>query len=149
MSLGENIRKRRLELKLSQQELADALGYKTRSSIAKLEKNESRLSHEKVVTLARTLKTTVNYLIDGTSDENGKQHGTLVALDDLQHTDGLENRKQKNIAVILAGGKKRINKSNIPYQFVTVKDKPVVLYTMETMQHHPQIDEIHVVCLKG
>ncbi len=49
----------------------------------------------------------------------------------------------------MAGGKKRVNKSNIPFQFVTVKDKPVVLYTMETMQHHPQINEIHVVCLKG
>ena len=30
MSLGENIRRRRIQLHLSQQELADALGYKTR-----------------------------------------------------------------------------------------------------------------------
>ncbi len=149
MPLGENIRKRRLELKLSQQELADALGYKTRSSIAKLEKNESSLPHEKIVILARTLKTTVNRLIDSTSEDISEYHGTLVSLDDLPPSNGLKNDKQKNIAVILAGGKRRINRSNIPYQFVTVKDKPVALYTMETMQHHPQIDEIHVVCLKG
>ena len=34
MSVGANIRKRRFELKMSQQELADAMGYKTRSTIA-------------------------------------------------------------------------------------------------------------------
>ncbi len=149
MSLGENIRKRRIELKLSQQDLADALGYKTRSSIAKLEKNESRLSHEKIVLLARTLQTSVSYLITDADDENGEQHGALVSFDELQSTDSQPKNMQKHIAVILAGGKNRVNKSNIPYQFVSVKDKPVVLYTMETMQHHPQIDEIHVVCLKG
>ena len=38
MPLGDNIRKRRVALNLSQQEVADAMGYKTRSSIAKLEK---------------------------------------------------------------------------------------------------------------
>lgn len=149
MSLGENIRKRRIALKLSQQELADALGYKTRSSIAKLEKNKSKLTNEKIVTLARILQTTASYLISDINIENNDYHGSLISLNDLQNTDSQQRNNQKNIAVILAGGKKRINKSNIPFQFVTVKDKPIVLYTIETMQHHPQIDEIHVVCLKG
>jgi 2-C-methyl-D-erythritol 4-phosphate cytidylyltransferase len=149
MSLGEKIRKRRLELKLSQQDLADALGYKTRSSIAKLEKNKSRLTHEKIVMLARTLQTTVNYLVTSANEEESGRHGTLITSDDLQNEDSRQKDKQKHIAVILAGGKKRINKYNIPYQFVSVKGKPVVLYTIETMQHHPQIDEIHVVCLEG
>lgn len=149
MSLGENIRKRRIELRLSQQELADALGYKTRSSIAKLEKNKSKISNEKIVTLARTLQTTVNSLISDANIENHEYHGSLISLNELQNTDSQQKNKQKHIAVILAGGKRRINKSNIPFQFVTVKDKPVILYTMETMQHHPQIDEIHIVCLKG
>ena len=150
MSLGEKIRKRRTELKLSQQELADALGYKTRSSIAKLEKNKSKLTNEKLVTLSRVLQTTVNYLTSDFNFENNEYHGTLVSLNNLKDTDSQQKKdNRKNIAVILAGGEKRINKSNIPFQFVTVKDKPVVLYTMETMQHHPQIDEIHIVCLKG
>jgi len=149
MSLGENIRRRRLELKLSQQDLADALGYKTRSSIAKLEKNESKLTHEKIVMLARTLQTTVNYLVGDADSAPEELHGTLVSFDDLQNTDSSPVSRQKHIAVILAGGKNRVNESNIPYQFVTVKDKPIVVYTLEAMQHHPQIDEIHVVCLKG
>lgn len=149
MSLSEKIRQRRIKLKLSQQDLADALGYKSRSSITKIEKNKNMLSHEKINMLARILQTTVSYLIDDTSEENCEQHGTLVSFDDLRDTDVMQKSKQKKIAVILAGGKNRVNKNNIPYQFVSVKDKPIVMYTMETMQYHPQIDEIHVVCLKG
>ena len=41
MSIGANIKKRRYELRMSQQELADAMGYKTRSTIAKIESEEN------------------------------------------------------------------------------------------------------------
>ena len=37
MSVGANIKKRRFELRMTQQELAEAMGYKTRSTIAKIE----------------------------------------------------------------------------------------------------------------
>ena len=48
MSLGNNIRRRRSALNLSQQDIADALGYKTRSSIAKLEKSDGPKKAEKI-----------------------------------------------------------------------------------------------------
>ena len=147
MSLGENIRRRRMELHLSQQEIADALGYKTRSSIAKLEKDAASLSHEKLTTLANTLKTSVNYLITG--DYSGEEitRGTVVSPEQIDESGKTDNRRC--IAVILAGGSNRVNKYSIPYQFITVKNKPVIIYTMETLQRHPQVDEIHVVCLEG
>ena len=44
MSIGANIKKRRYELRMSQQELADAMGYKTRSTIAKIESGENDIS---------------------------------------------------------------------------------------------------------
>ena len=44
MSGGDNIKKRRYELKMSQQELAEAMGYKTRSTIAKIESGEAAMS---------------------------------------------------------------------------------------------------------
>ena len=149
MSIGENIRKRRLALHLSQQELADALGYKTRSSIAKIEKNSSALTPEKLLTLAHVLHTSVSFLVNGENDNDEKLRGTVIS--SLQFEDNRKkiNNKQKCVAVILAGGKNRVNKYNIPYQFVTVKDKPILFYTIEAFQHHPQVDEIHVVCLEG
>ena len=38
---------------------------------------------------------------------------------------------------------------DIPKQFINVHDKPVIVYTMEAFQKHPEIDAIEVVCLDG
>lgn len=38
---------------------------------------------------------------------------------------------------------------NIPKQFINVKDKPVIVYTIDKFQKHPQIDKVLVVCLEG
>lgn len=54
-----------------------------------------------------------------------------------------------NIAVILAGGSGQRMKMEIPKQFVFVKGKPVIIYTMEAFQFHPNIDAIWVVCIQG
>ena len=150
MSLGENIRRRRLELGLSQQQLADALGYKTRSSIAKIEKNGSSISEDKLATMANALKTSVSYLVTGQAPkEMGKSGGSVISGPDMEDQRSKDNKGRKCAAVILAGGTNHLNKYNIPYQFVTVKEKPVIIYTMEVMQRHPQVESIHVVCLSG
>lgn len=54
-----------------------------------------------------------------------------------------------NVALIIAGGSGRRMKQEIPKQFLHVNDKPVIVYTMEAFQKHPDIDEIGVVCIDG
>ncbi len=54
-----------------------------------------------------------------------------------------------NIAIIIAGGSGHRMGLDIPKQFVNVYDKPVLLYTLEGFERHPQIDEIEVVCIDG
>lgn len=54
-----------------------------------------------------------------------------------------------NVAVIIAGGSGRRMGLEIPKQFVNIYDKPVLIYTLEGFQRHPQIDAIEVVCLDG
>ncbi len=54
-----------------------------------------------------------------------------------------------NIAVIIAGGAGRRMGHDIPKQFINVYDKPVLIYTLEAFQRHPQIDAILVVCIDG
>ena len=44
MTLGDRIRLRREELRMSQEELATRLGYKSRSTIAKIESGENDLT---------------------------------------------------------------------------------------------------------
>lgn len=54
-----------------------------------------------------------------------------------------------NVAVIIAGGSGQRMGQDIPKQFVNVYDKPVIIYTLEEFQRHPQIDAIEVVCIDG
>ena len=54
-----------------------------------------------------------------------------------------------NIAVIIAGGSGQRMGQDIPKQFINVYDKPVIIYTLEGFQRHPQIDAIEVVCIDG
>lgn len=54
-----------------------------------------------------------------------------------------------NVAVIIAGGSGLRMNQDIPKQFLNVYDKPVIIYTLEGFQRHPEIDEIGVVCLDG
>lgn len=52
-------------------------------------------------------------------------------------------------AVIIAAGSGSRMGQDIPKQFLNVNDKPVLLYTLEGFQNHPDIDEITLVCLDG
>lgn len=63
MTIGERIKKRREELKLSQEELATKLGYKSRSTINKIEAGINDITQSKVVEFANALETTVSYLM--------------------------------------------------------------------------------------
>ena len=54
-----------------------------------------------------------------------------------------------NYAVVIAGGSGHRMGQDIPKQFINVYDKPVLIYTLEGFQRHPQIDAIVVVCING
>lgn len=55
----------------------------------------------------------------------------------------------RNIAVIFAGGTgRRMRTVSKPKQFLELNGKPVIIYTLELFDDHPEIDGIIVVCLK-
>lgn len=54
-----------------------------------------------------------------------------------------------NVAIIIAGGSGQRMGQDIPKQFINVYDKPILIYTLESFQKHPQIDAIEVVCIDG
>ena len=53
------------------------------------------------------------------------------------------------VAIVIAGGSGSRMGQDIPKQFINVYDKPVIIYTLESFQRHPQIDAIEVVCING
>jgi transcriptional regulator with XRE-family HTH domain len=69
MTIGERIKQRRLELGYSQDELAKKVGYKSRSSINKLELSRE-LPARKISLMARALETTEGYLMGWTEDRD-------------------------------------------------------------------------------
>ena len=122
MSAGENIRKRRLELRMSQQELADAMGYKTRSTIAKIESGENDVTQSKLRRFAQVMDTTVEYLLTGGV---AMMDAAPVSADIIPAPVVRENGR--TVAVILAGGKSSRNQQNIPNQFINIMGKPVIV----------------------
>ncbi|MBE6127664.1 MAG: 2-C-methyl-D-erythritol 4-phosphate cytidylyltransferase [Erysipelotrichaceae bacterium] len=52
-------------------------------------------------------------------------------------------------AIIIAGGTGTRMGLDIPKQFINVYGKPILLYTLEGFQRHPEIEAIEVVCLDG
>lgn len=53
-----------------------------------------------------------------------------------------------NIALILAGGVGNRLGAKIPKQFIEVCGKPVLAYTIEAFERHPEIDAVLVACVK-
>lgn len=63
MTIGERIKKRREELGLSQETLAERLGYKSKSSINKIELNQRDLPQSKIKMIADALGVTPDYIM--------------------------------------------------------------------------------------
>lgn len=56
--------------------------------------------------------------------------------------------KNKNIAVIFAGGSGKRMKANIPKQFLKVYGKEIIIHTLEKFQYNDNIDLIYIGCIK-
>ena len=72
MELYKRIKQRREELGISQEELAKMLGYKSRSTIAKIEKGENDITQSKIASFAEALKTTPSYLMGWDQEDKSK-----------------------------------------------------------------------------
>lgn len=76
MKIGEKIKLRRIENGWSLQDLADRMGYKNKSSIARIESGEIDPPQSKVVKFADALGTTIADLMDW--NEVQKNNDTII-----------------------------------------------------------------------
>lgn len=78
-SMGERIKQRRKELKISQEELSSKLGFESRSSISKIEKGFRRVPINRVDDFADALQTTTAWIMGWESQtEQGMTDTTPV-----------------------------------------------------------------------
>ncbi|KAI4443320.1 Ribitol-5-phosphate cytidylyltransferase [Schaedlerella arabinosiphila] len=54
-----------------------------------------------------------------------------------------------NVGLLIAGGAGNRMHQDIPKQFITVNERPVIVYTLDAFEKHPEIDAIGVVCIEG
>ena len=70
MSIGQRIKSRREELGMSQEDLAHRIGYKSKSSINKIELDIQQLRQSKIKQIADALETTTDYIIGWSEKKN-------------------------------------------------------------------------------
>jgi transcriptional regulator with XRE-family HTH domain len=68
IGLGNRIKSRRQELNMSQEELANKCGYKSRSTINKIELGINDVPQSKINAIASALDSTVGYIMGWTSE---------------------------------------------------------------------------------
>lgn len=126
--VGKNIRRRRIELGLSQEELAERCGFKSKSSINKMESGVQGLPQSKIVAVAKALGTTPGYIMgwDGVEDSQQQEYYTdeatakiayeialnpeLKALFDVQHDmDPEDMRALRSMALALKRKAERLD----------------------------------------
>lgn len=81
LELYQNIKARRIELGLSQTQLAELTGYADKSAISKIEKGMRDIPQSKLMAFAVALKTTPSDLVGSTEDN--KQKHALYRVTDL------------------------------------------------------------------
>lgn len=72
LKLYERIKEERLKKGLTQEELAQMVGYNTRGAISRIEKGEIDLSQSKILDFARALNVSPEYLM-GFDDDTAQQ----------------------------------------------------------------------------
>lgn len=82
MTLGEKVKLKREELNLSQEELAEKMNYKSKTSIHKIEVGITDLPLSKVKELAAVLKTTPAYLMGWEEKKEEKENNIFSQLTD-------------------------------------------------------------------
>lgn len=83
MTIGDRIKNRRIELGMTQQELAVKMGFKTRSHISLLEQGDRNIPISKIKKLANALEVSPEYLMGwednmGVTTTNTGNHNTTT-----------------------------------------------------------------------
>lgn len=102
-TIGSRIRNRREQLGLSQDELGKRLGYKSRSSINKIELDQRNLTQSKIKAIADALETTPEYIMGWKDTDQETNLETLKSeVSDLTSTlESVKNHYGQSVADIL------------------------------------------------
>lgn len=93
MGIGDKIRQRREAIGMSQVELANKLGYTSRSSINKIEKDINDIPQSKIIAFAEALETTPAFLMDWKDEQNDNKSNIWKNLKQLRESKGMSTNE--------------------------------------------------------
>ena len=93
MTIGERIKQKRLEQGLSLDQLADKMGYKSKTSVFRAEQGMTDLPLSKVKEFAKVLKTTPSYLMGWEDEEGNLDTESLPQKEKLNYEEFMEQSK--------------------------------------------------------
>ena len=76
--IGENIRRRRIELGMTQEELAKRMGYTSKTTINKIEQGVNDIPQNKILKFANCLDTSPSVLMGWVEEQTSKKNDTLA-----------------------------------------------------------------------
>lgn len=126
--IGKRIKERRLELGLSQDELAKRIGLKSKSTICKIERGEDNLTSPTLQKYAKALNTTSIYLMYGKQEhpidtEEAKAIRDLYTNVDAEILEAAENDPQLKEFIQL-------------FMHTAPDDRPAVLQILKGLQRN-------------
>lgn len=91
--IGKLIKQRRLELGLTQEELAQRLGYKHKSAVNKLEMNKNDVNQTKLIKIAQALECSPLYFVEDVKHDTPLPEDVLAYAEKLSRLppDKLDN----------------------------------------------------------
>lgn len=108
MTIGERIKARRIELKMSQRELSDKMGYASHSTVARVEKGEIDPPQSKIAKFAKILGVSPGHLMgwDMEPEDVGEAAADMLtipgALELVRGYKALSNADRKTVLALVA-----------------------------------------------
>ena len=136
LELHENIRARRVALNMTQQELAKKLGYKSTSTIAKIESGENDIPQAKIAAFAAALDTTPAELMGlqiitiGPDEPDDTVTVTIAKgkpeLEEaIRRLDGLSGKRLKNVLAIVSAMIDSYESGKDLHMIINIESRPV------------------------
>lgn len=91
-AIGQRIKQRRIELGMTQEELAHKMGYASKTTINKIENGINDVTQSKIIAFSKALETSVAYLMGW--DDNLNKDAAILTVDLLSDQDAMNAMKK-------------------------------------------------------
>lgn len=91
-AIGQRIKQRRIELGMTQEELAHKMGYASKTTINKIENGINDVTQSKIIAFSKALETSVAYLMGW--DDNLNKDAAILTVDLLSDQDAMNAIKK-------------------------------------------------------